>query len=221
VLNSAPEKKRTSLPAAKRPRGRPNTMEASRGAILDAAATLFCRNGYETTSLRDVAARSKLKAGSLYHYFSSKEEMLDAVMQEGLRRLHGEVESAVVALPESATHLERIQTAMGAHLKALHGQKDYIRANLVLYGHAPRAIKTANLALRRAYARYWSGLLKSAVDAGALRSDLDLTLVRLFVLGSFNWSVDWLDPKLKPTSELASTAAKLFLEGLLPQNRSR
>ncbi|MCG8382788.1 MAG: TetR/AcrR family transcriptional regulator, partial [Gammaproteobacteria bacterium] len=50
--------------------------DISRTQILDAAAKLFRKHGYATTTLRLIANEANLKAGSIYYYFGSKEEIL-------------------------------------------------------------------------------------------------------------------------------------------------
>jgi TetR/AcrR family transcriptional regulator, cholesterol catabolism regulator len=199
----------------KRPRGRPSVSDATRQKILDVAANLFATRGYEQTSMRDISAAVGLKPGSLYHYFVSKDLILDAVLRMGVERLHAAVESAVNRLPAGATIIEQIETAMAAHLEALHGQAHYIRANVILFAHAPADVRDASLVVRRRYGDYWRALLERAKAQGAIRNDLDLSVVRLFVLGAFNWSVDWFDPAgRQPVEVLAQTAHRLFLGGL-------
>jgi AcrR family transcriptional regulator len=56
------------------------------GAILAAARKLFGSNGFETTSIDDIAAKAGVAKGAVYHHFKSKEEIftrvLDGVQQE-------------------------------------------------------------------------------------------------------------------------------------------
>jgi len=52
----------------------------TRGKLIDAGRRLFWEKGYEATSLQEVVARAKVKAGSLYYFFHSKEDLLLAVL---------------------------------------------------------------------------------------------------------------------------------------------
>jgi AcrR family transcriptional regulator len=54
-----------------------------RQEILRAAAGLFRRQGFERTSVRQIAAELGIKSGSLFYHFATKEELLVAVMEEG------------------------------------------------------------------------------------------------------------------------------------------
>ncbi|MDR2553108.1 MAG: TetR/AcrR family transcriptional regulator [Treponema sp.] len=49
--------------------------------ILDAAGTLFTEKGYENTSVNDILDKTGISKGALYHYFDSKEEVMDGVIR--------------------------------------------------------------------------------------------------------------------------------------------
>ena len=55
--------------------------------ILTAALTLFSENGYDKTSIRDIARRADMSLGLLYNYFASKEQLLQAIVNEGIEAL--------------------------------------------------------------------------------------------------------------------------------------
>jgi AcrR family transcriptional regulator len=57
-------------------------MKATKLKIIDAAAKLFSQKGYETTGVEDIMAIAKVSKGGLYHYFQSKEQMLDLVIEK-------------------------------------------------------------------------------------------------------------------------------------------
>ena len=69
--------------------------ERSRDLILRSAAQLFRNQGFAATTLRQIAARAKIKAGSIYYHFSSKEEILDEVLDRGLRHVFETVKQPV------------------------------------------------------------------------------------------------------------------------------
>src|SRR5207249_9113685 len=56
----------------------------SRQEILRTAARLFQQQGYDATSMNDVAAALKLSKGGLYHHFQSKEEILFNLMNHAM-----------------------------------------------------------------------------------------------------------------------------------------
>jgi AcrR family transcriptional regulator len=56
--------------------------EEKRRLILDAAVRVFARKGYHTSRVGDIAEEAGVAHGLLYHYFSSKEELLETVFRE-------------------------------------------------------------------------------------------------------------------------------------------
>jgi AcrR family transcriptional regulator len=61
--------------------GRVKRGEATRQRILGAARLLFGEHGYEHTSIEDVLEASGVTRGALYHHFSSKTALFDAVLE--------------------------------------------------------------------------------------------------------------------------------------------
>ena len=66
---------------------RERTKKNNREAILDAAKIVFADLGYGATSVRDIIRRTGLASGTFYNYFKSKEEVFEALMDEGMRRI--------------------------------------------------------------------------------------------------------------------------------------
>lgn len=61
--------------------------QASRGKILDAAAALFLRRGVHATSVDDILLESKMGKSQFYHYFESKEHLVEAVVEMQIQRI--------------------------------------------------------------------------------------------------------------------------------------
>ena len=68
------------------PGKREQTKAANRLAILDAAREVFGELGFEAATVRDIVRRSGLSVGAFYNYYRSKEEVFDALADDGARR---------------------------------------------------------------------------------------------------------------------------------------
>ncbi|NMO89162.1 TetR family transcriptional regulator [Actinomycetospora sp. TBRC 11914] len=68
--------------------------EATRRALLDAAADLFTERGFAHTSLDDVAAVARVTKGAIYHHFASKPGLFEAVFEELERSENGAARAA-------------------------------------------------------------------------------------------------------------------------------
>jgi len=60
---------------------------SKRRLILDAAVRVFAEKGYHTCRVGDIAEEAGIAHGLLYHYFASKEEVLETVFRENWREL--------------------------------------------------------------------------------------------------------------------------------------
>jgi len=65
---------------------REQTKAANRLAILDAARAVFDEMGFEASTVRDIIRRTSLSVGAFYNYYRSKEEVFDALVDDGARR---------------------------------------------------------------------------------------------------------------------------------------
>ena len=71
---------------------RSTAAEEKRRVILDAAVRVFARKGFHASRVGDIAEEAGVAHGLLYHYFSSKDEVLETIFREHwtalLERIH-------------------------------------------------------------------------------------------------------------------------------------
>jgi AcrR family transcriptional regulator len=77
-------------------------MEARRKQILDAARRCFLRDGFHSTSMQDLFAESGLSAGAVYRHFTSKNEMITAIVEENVRDVLAMVHGVAKHRPSSS-----------------------------------------------------------------------------------------------------------------------
>jgi AcrR family transcriptional regulator len=199
-------------------RGKPGQKGiATRARILDAAAFVFRENGYAGTRLSDVATAAKTQAGSLYYYFSSREDLVEEVLRVGQERTSGYVRRRVAALPEDATPLDRLREAITAHLATILEIGDYTAATIRIIGQVPEEIRRRRLHEQREYGQYWRALVDNAQAAGQLRADLDGSAMRMFLLGAMNSAPDWFRPRAPgglTAEQFEDQVAVVFLQGI-------
>lgn len=200
---------------AKRRQRELSKSEATRRKVLDAAAHAFLHRGYEATTLQEIAQAAGMQAGSLYYHFDSKEQLLEAVFDIGMRRVVSAAREAVAALPADAPFADKLRAAVAAHLELLLGQADYTSANIRIFGQAPESVQARQLELREAYGEWWRALFEEGRARGELRADLDLSLVRMLLFGAMNWAIEWYDPEKGPIRKIAEQASELVLRGVL------
>ena len=181
--------------------------------ILDIAARQFRARGYAAVSMRDIATEAGMRTPSLYYHFPSKDDLVMAVMDRGITVVRAAVMAALEDLPSEATVVARLETAMRAHLHALHGASDYTSANVRIFGQLPEALRRANMPERRAYQAIWSRLL--APTCAALPEALPARVA--FVIGALNATLEWGDPARMPLEVLADQVSGILLRGLMAE----
>jgi AcrR family transcriptional regulator len=193
--------------------------EGTRELILAGAARLFRQQGYAATTLRQIAEAAGIKAGSIYYHFGSKDEILGVVLDEGIRAVEAAVRDRLSRLAPDASHRERVAAAIAGHLHGLLQRGDFTSANIRIYGQIPASLKARHRLLRQAYARFWDDLLARAREAGELRGDVSLAMLRLFLIGALNWTVEWYNPRRGSFDEFARGVTAIVFEGILDPGR--
>ncbi len=186
---------------------------ATRERILLEAARLFRHRGYAATTLREIADASSIQAGSIYYHFESKESILGEVLDKGIQVVSDAVRARVESLPPTATTRERLGAAIEGHLWGLLHHGDFTSANIRMHGQVPTAARARHRMVRLAYADYWDQLLEDALKRGELRSDSSTTVIRLFVIGALNWTVEWYNPQKGSFQDFVKQVRDLVFDG--------
>jgi len=126
-------------PTPTRPRGRPpgrtSEYDEHRRRILDAASTLFAERGYETTGMRDLAASIGMSPPAIYHYFESKEALMDALIDDSLQGPR----RGISRLPEGGSVREILMSAGAGFMNAMSTRAARQRLEIVFLAAHHRA----------------------------------------------------------------------------------
>lgn len=179
-------------------RSKQNKASLSRQEILSVAAKMMRDVGYSNMSLRDLAEKVGMKAGSLYYHFSSKDALASEVMRVGVDVVSQAVIDALDALPEDIASHDRILTAMRIHIQTLLSANDFSSAHIRCYPFVPTPVREDLLSHRRSYDRIWDDLLTGHLQS--IHPDLSdearherVRHLRHAILGALNWSLEWFD----------------------------
>ncbi len=169
-----------------------NADEGRRHALVLAAAQMFREQGYERTTVRELAAAVGLRSGSLFHHFRNKEEILLAVMADGIQSV---IDEGLTLLQTQADPSRCLEGLFRLHMNSLiHG----------VGGNAMHAIifdwrslsdegKRRTRELSDAYEALWHRAITDAVAAGLIAGEP--VLIRKYVLGGMNHMVRWYKPE--------------------------
>ncbi|MEJ3657982.1 TetR/AcrR family transcriptional regulator [Actinomycetes bacterium KLBMP 9759] len=158
--------------------------------LLDVSEELFSEKGFKATSMRGIAAKMGLKAGSLYTHISSKDEILWEIVERIARIM---MESAERNARADGTAHERLRGYMRSHMRIVANHRAMATVLLMEWRELSRASNKDLLGMRNAHETSLQEILDSGVRSGEFRSE-HLKWARLLILSALNWSSQWLDP---------------------------
>jgi AcrR family transcriptional regulator len=208
-----------SVDVSKRPRGRPRKTVDERDdgnrrqSLLIAAARLFRHKGFAATTTRDIATAAGMQSGSPFYHFKSKDALLVAVMEEGMRSALARQRAASGATAyRQASPPEQLRMLVRGHFDVLLGPgNDFVPVMLYESRSLNPRQRKGVAALIAEYESLWMPVLEALHASGQLRASPPLA--RLLILGALNWSVQWFDAhKGASVNTLADAAVSMFIK---------
>jgi AcrR family transcriptional regulator len=188
--------------------------------LLMKAASLIARKGFEATSMRDLAKAIDASLAGLYHYFSSKEDLLFQLQYRTFRSLL-EQQQAVAAEP--GTPEERFARLITGHLQFYARHRNELKAcTFELESLTGKPYETVE-AIRRRYYRLMTSVVADVIG-GPSSNGKETRKSRhatLFIFGMLNWIFMWYEPSRHGTVEqIGQEMRELVLDGLRRGKRS-
>ncbi len=180
---------RQSNTRSKTPARRVRRLEATRAAILRAAAGVFRRRGFARAGMREIGIAADVSPANLYYYFRGKDELLFYCQDRALDRLLSALES-VRRLPASAP--VRLHALALAHLRCLLDEVDGSTAHVEVDA-LPPTLRARIVRKRDRYEAAVRQLVADGVKCGELR-ECDPAIGTRAFLGTLNWTAHWFRP---------------------------
>jgi TetR/AcrR family transcriptional regulator, fatty acid metabolism regulator protein len=185
-----------------------------RRELLDAAVRVFARQGFHSARVGDIAEEAGVAHGLLYHYFRSKEDVLETIFRETWQLLvsdTGRIAAAEVPFREQLRRFARIY--LGSWLVT----PDLIRVLVREIARSPevsaRVDEVAELfvALRR--------MIETAIERGEVRADCDPRIAALAVYGALEeiltgWVLGQLPGEEEDVERAVATVVDVAAAGL-------
>ncbi|WP_338849543.1 TetR/AcrR family transcriptional regulator [Massilia sp. W12] len=179
-----------------------------RADLLRVAARLFREKGFEGTTIRAIADAVGMRSGSPFYHFKSKQEILAAVMEEGL--VAGLAETEKIGQSGLAPR-EKFRALVRSHLQTVLGEgQDFIPVLLYDWRSLTPELQQRIIGLKDRYDAIWQQALADLKQHSLL--DSDDKVVRLLLLGAINYTVQWYRPgKGVSLDELTDRVLEIFL----------
>jgi AcrR family transcriptional regulator len=166
-----------------------NTQDTE-GRVREAALRLFAAHGFEATGIRDIARDAGVSTAALYHYMSSKHDLLIDIMRDGLHRLTA---GALAVMQDVNTPVEQLAALVRWHI-LYHGREQLMS---LVSDNELRALSSSQLKsmikLRDRYEILWRDTLADGVESGDFHLR-NAKLTRLALLHMCSGVVYWYSP---------------------------
>jgi len=183
---------------------KPADQSVNRETILHAAADVLRRNGYESTTMKDIASEVNLTAASLYHHFRNKDALLLAVLEGGLDLAIGKIEPVMQSDMSPTDKLKEMvrlhvltltsNTAVGAamifEIRPLMNLKVIGRNGASAYTDDFITKRDAFFARREYFEFLFRQVVQQGMDSGEFR-EVDVPIYTKSIIGANNWVAVW------------------------------
>jgi TetR/AcrR family transcriptional regulator, fatty acid metabolism regulator protein len=187
---------------------RTNAHEDKRRLLLDAAVRVFARKGYHAARVGDIAEEAGVAYGLLYHYFSSKEEVLRNVFRETWRALIATINS--VAEVDEAPR-EQLRKVTEILLRSWRRDPDLVRV-LVLEVTRSQLLAGEMDEITASFEAIAEIVQRGQAD-GSIRGDLDPLLASYVFYGAIDELLTgWVLGRLPDSEEDVARAERTVVE---------
>lgn len=193
-------------------RTRAENFDDIKSDILTAAADLFAQKGFRNTNIIEIGSACNASKSRMYHYFASKELMLEAMLLEhvnGLLTVVREIVESDLA-PE-----DKFREYLLVHLRYYHAHGARHKVLLTDSEYLPEA---AQAEVRQAEHRLMERLaaILKQLNPEKFATRAEATAHAMLIYGMLNWTYTWYQPTGKLRIDaLARKAADLCLRGIL------
>lgn len=163
--------------------GRPSNTEARRAQITDALRRVMATRGYSGASIQAIAREAKLAPGLVHYHFSSKSEILLALVAELAAVVTARVHARVRALPEDAAR-ERLDAWIDAHVALGSDADPTAVASWVVVGTEALRDDDVRAAYEQALQQDLDIVRGLVADVLGMRTDVDADLMARGLLAS-------------------------------------
>ena len=193
-----------------RKRGRPAqaASDSLKPLLVAVSARLFREKGFDNTTVRDIAAAAGVQAGSWFYHFKSKQDILQAVIEEGMQQALARIEEvASLGLPPREAFRRLVHT----HLETLLSPgQDFVYVMLYEWRALSAEGQLRIVAAKDRYEALWDAVLRELQASGEWPAPGKLD--RLWLFGALNWSAQWYRRDAGVSiDELAESAIRFLL----------
>lgn len=166
-------------------------LDSRENQLLAIARRLFAAQGYDRTSLREIADAAHITKAALYYYFPTKDALYERIVLESIQLLHDQVADAVAKAAGPTARVRAFMEA-SAHVQD-HGRDRWIAGSNAFWQTATDGLRMAALKLRDSYEGLLRQCIADSIAAGEMRA-VDPAMAGRLLLSSLNHMPRWHRP---------------------------
>ncbi|TPE44265.1 TetR/AcrR family transcriptional regulator [Pontibacter mangrovi] len=179
--------------------------------ILEEAAKLFKQKGFAGTSMRDLAERIGIDAASMYHYISSKDEILRTICYN-ISTVY--ISQLAEIEQKQATYTQKLKDLVRLHIRVMVTRSAEVSVTNNDWKYLAEDSLQQFKARRKEYERGVAALLEKGVAAGEFEA-LDTSVALFTILSAVRWVELWWRPERGITpDELENAIITILFKGL-------
>ncbi|WP_326537487.1 TetR/AcrR family transcriptional regulator [Pseudorhodoferax sp.] len=179
-----------------------------REQIILAAVDLFFTNGYQQTTLDEVAGRLNVTKPFIYYHFKDKEALLSEISQRAVREANEALKTAIEA---PGTPTERLHWAVKTLMKAVIEQQRYTAVFFREQKNLSEEVRGPVYAQHREYDKLLVTLLNEGIAKGEF-TIADPHVCALGLSGMTGWAYNWYRPDGRlPADTISALMAEMAL----------
>jgi TetR/AcrR family transcriptional regulator, fatty acid metabolism regulator protein len=187
------------------------SQEEKRRQILDAAVRAFARKGYHACRVGEIAEEAGVAYGLVYHYFGSKEEVLQTIFRETWTQMLARVREVQ---EEGGPAREQVRKVTALLLRTWNRDPDLVRVLVHEVTRSPEQLQQQIDEIGHAYEAL-EAIIAHGQESGEFRADLDPKIAAVVFYGALEEVLTgWVMGQL-PDSDEDIARAEQVVTGLI------
>lgn len=177
-------------------------MNKTKRKIFETSMKLFAKKGYDATSIEDITAEVGVAKGTLYYHFTSKEEIFNFLVEEGMKLLKNSIDIKTSKLSNT---IDKLRAVILIQIKIISKYEDFM--NIVLsqiWGNEPRNI------MCKKYVMEYIKTIEQIIEEGMNKDEIIKGDKQILASGIFGLTCSSLVYKIKINDEI--DVQKLYKE---------
>jgi TetR/AcrR family fatty acid metabolism transcriptional regulator len=181
--------------------------------ILEAAVRVFARKGFHQSTVSEIAKEASVADGTIYLYFKNKDDILVQFFSYKTRQVFAGFKETV---DRGGNAVEKLRNLIRRHLGEFQRDRDMAVVYQAVTHHQNKLVEENIREMSKMYLDMVSGIITSGQTEGVFRPDLNVGIVKRFILGAVDSAItNWLHSRRDyDLASMADPLIDLFIRGI-------